>query len=153
LPIQGGPTNFGFVDNNTAFQLKVRPGITFHNGETLNAEQVKWNLERNMGRAAYNPKFASAWTTQLQWIGDITVVDPMTVKLQVAKVNVDAAFSLAIPIVPMDFVVKNGDAAIAKQPIGAGPYKFQSWVPDQELRSARNDAFATPREFKGGPRL
>src|SRR5436305_4198528 len=40
-------TDYKWGADNKSLTIKVRPGVTFHDGEKLDAEAVKFNLERH----------------------------------------------------------------------------------------------------------
>src|SRR5581483_5386241 len=83
--VQPYAADWQWTDNNQSLTLKVKPGITFHDGEPLNAQQLKFNFERELGRAAYNPKFQSGHASQFAAVGDLTIVDDMTLKVGLSQ--------------------------------------------------------------------
>src|SRR5207253_11349954 len=58
-----------------AVTIKLRPGVKFHDGESLDAEAAKYSLERhlNMKGSFRKPELGS--------VDKVEIVDPMTVKL------------------------------------------------------------------------
>ena len=153
--VVGYAADWQWAENNKALILKAKPGIKFTDGEVLNAEQLKFNLDRELGRAAYNPKFASGHKAQFVSIGDVTVVDDMTAHLAISKADVTLPSKLAgsMFLVPMNDVVTKGDTDFAANPAGLGPFKFVSRIPDSEIKSVRNDDFFYARTDKYAPRL
>lgn len=150
----GLAADWAWVDNNTGLTLKAKPGIKFHNGEPFNAEQIKFNFDRQLGRAAYNPKFG-AGTSNLAAIGEVKVVDEMTVRLELTGPDVVLPSKIAAAHwqVPKAYVEKVGDEGFAANPVGLGPFKFVSRVADSEIKSVRYDEFFNGRDQKYGPRL
>ena len=153
----GGFGDFEFAENNSVFRWRVKPGVTFHNGEPLNAESVKFYWERILGRAEYNPDFQSSLNARASWMGDITAIDEYTVEISMDPPFVDAAEQsggINFGLLPMQYIIENGDDHFANNPIGCGAYKFMSWVPDQEIRSERFEEFAFdvdgPYQWKAG---
>ena len=69
------------ADNKT-LTMKLRPGVTFHDGEKLDAAAVKFNLERHKTLAGSNRR------GELAPLASVDVVDPLTVRL-----NLTAPFS------------------------------------------------------------
>ena len=145
----GGFGDWEFAENNSVFRWTVKQGVTFHNGEPLNAEAVKFYWERILGRAEYNPDFQSSLNARAAWMGDITVIDDYTVEIAMDSPFVDAAEQsggINFGLLPKQYIIDNGDDHFANNPIGCGAYKFISWVPDQEIRSERFEEFAFPHD-------
>jgi peptide/nickel transport system substrate-binding protein len=114
----GLATEWAFVDNNSALQLKLRKGVTFHDGTALNAQAVKANLERNKGGAK---------ASDLAPVTSVNVVDDLTVKLQLASgkggtLLATLADSPGMMVSPAAF----GNADLAQHPVGTGPFKWVS---------------------------
>ena len=143
-----------FVEQNTAFLITMQPGVTFHNGEQLNAERLQWFFERNLGLAEYNSTFVSGITSRLAWISDMQVVDDLTLRLGMDPPNVNAPEATgggSTEVVPRDYIVENGDEHFARNPVGTGPYTFVSFTPDQEMVSERWDDWFFPSPADEGP--
>ena len=75
-------TSWDWSADNKALTMKIRPGVTFHDGEKLDAAAVKFNLERHKTMQGSNRR------GELAPLASVDVVDPMTVKL-----NLSAPFS------------------------------------------------------------
>ena len=148
---EGGFASYEFADNNSQFVIELQPGITFHNGEPLDAEHLAWYYERSLGRAEYNPDFQSANDARGAWMGDITIVDDLTVSVGMDPPFVNApqaSGGAEWAPVPKFYIVENGDDHFATNPVGTGPNQFVSWIPDQEIRSTRFEDFFFPRDYE-----
>src|SRR5512147_2895482 len=75
-------TSYEWSPDSKALTLKVRPGVTFHDGEKLDAAAVKYNIERHKTMAGSNRR------GELALVTTVDVVDPMT-----ARINLSAPFS------------------------------------------------------------
>jgi len=144
-----------WVDNNTALLLTVKPGVKFHNAEILSAEQLKFNFERELGRAEYNPQFKSGHASQFTAVGDLTVVDEYNLRIGLREPDVVLPTRIAntLYLVPKNYVSTVGDTEFAAKPVGSGPFKFVSRTVDSEIRSERFDDFFNPRDGQYDPRL
>ncbi len=60
----------------TTWEFKLRPGVKFHNGEPVDAEAVKFSLERLV-----DPKLKLRGATPFAPISHVEVVDPLTVRI------------------------------------------------------------------------
>ncbi|MGE0597959.1 MAG: ABC transporter substrate-binding protein [Dehalococcoidia bacterium] len=153
--VVGYAADWEWADNNTAILLKAKPGLKFHNGEPINAAQFKFNIDRELGRAEYNPKFASGHKSQFTSIGEVSIVDELTARLEVIQPDVILPSKLAgsMFLVPKDYVVAKGDTEFGANPVGAGPFKFESRTADSQIKSVRYDDFFYGRDQQFGPRL
>jgi peptide/nickel transport system substrate-binding protein len=107
----------------------IRKGATFHNGEAVTAQDVKFSYERYRGAAHELMK---------EQVAAIETLDPLHVRFTLKKPWPDfltfySSASGAGWIVPKKYVEKVGDEGFKKAPIGAGPYKFVSFTPGVEL--------------------
>ena len=103
------------------YEFRLRKGVTFHNGDPLTAEDVKFSLER------YHGVGAILFKDKLQ---AVEIVDPYRVRLHLKEPWPDCMTYLGTPatsvgwIVPKQYLERVGDDGFKKHPIGAGPYKF-----------------------------
>ena len=108
----GGYADWEFVDQNTAAQLTLQPGVFFHNGEELTAERLKWFYERNLGIAEYNPDYVSGIRARIAFIDDLQVVDDLTLRVGMDPPSVNMPEQLGggnTPVTPRDYIVEHGD--------------------------------------------
>ncbi len=120
-------------ENATVWEYKLRPGVKYHNGLTLTAEDVKFSYEK----ASKNP---SATELRLR-LDTIEVIDPLTVRfrLKMPFAIWDTAGS-GTKIEPKAYVEQIGETEFGKAPVGTGPFKFV----DRRLNE-----FATYEAFEG----
>jgi len=86
-------TAYEWAPDNKALTIKLRPGVTFHDGEKLDAAAVKFSLERHKTMAGSNRR------GELAPVATVDVVDPTTVRLNLSP-RVLAAACTARPIAP-----------------------------------------------------
>ena len=106
--------------DNKSVLLKIRQGVTFHDGEKLDAEAVKFSIERHKTMQGSNRRGELAPVTSVE------VVDPQTVKL-----NLSAPFApLLAQLADRAGMIVSPKAAQAAgdkfgtNPVCAGPFKF-----------------------------
>lgn len=131
-------------EDGLVYSFILNPDVTFHNGRNVTAEDFKYSLERVL-----NPQNASPNAGNLQAImgakefmdgsadevSGIKVVDDT--KLEITLNNPDNTFLsvMSLPFaaaVPKEVVEEKGDK-FGEEPVGAGPFKFSSWVRDSEI--------------------
>jgi peptide/nickel transport system substrate-binding protein len=115
----------------TTWEFKLRKGVKFHNGEEFNAESVKFSLERLV-----NPANKLRGSSSFAPIDRVEIVDPYTVKIHTKKpwpvFLSHIALRQAAMYPPKEYAGKD-TAAISRNPIGTGPYKFVRWSKDEEI--------------------
>jgi peptide/nickel transport system substrate-binding protein len=130
----------------TTWEIKLRKGVKFHNGEEFNADSVKFSLER-----VANPANKLRGSSSFAPIDRVEIVDPFTVRVHTKKpwpIFVNAmGFRQAAMYPPKEYAGKE-TAAISKNPIGTGPYKFVRWSKDEEIVM---EAF--PGHWRGEPKI
>src|SRR3954454_16545371 len=116
-------------EDGLSYEFVLRKGITFHNGEPVTAEDVKFSYERYRGTSHDMMKSR---------VAAIEIVDPRHIRFQLKEPWPDfltfyGSATGAGWIVPKKYVEKVGEDGFKKAPVGAGPYKFVSFTPGVEL--------------------
>jgi peptide/nickel transport system substrate-binding protein len=131
--------------NPTTWEFKLRRGVKFHNGEDFNADAVKFSIERVL-----NPDQKARWRWAFADIERVDVVDPYTIRI-VTKVpfpTLVTNLAFCLPIVPPRYVREKGDAHVATNPVGTGPFKFVRWRKDDALVLEANESY-----WRGSPKI
>ena len=122
-------TSYEWSADNKALTLHLRSGVTFHDGEKLDAAAVKYSIERHKTMAGSNRR------GELAPVQSVDVVDPMTVRL-----NLSAPFSpLLAQLADRAGMIVSPKAAQAEgdkfgaHPVCAGPFKFVERVPQDRI--------------------
>jgi peptide/nickel transport system substrate-binding protein len=134
--IPGLAESWEFSDDGLTLTLHVRPNVTFHDGAALDAEAVKVNLER--GKSIEGSSVA----TDLAAMESVTVVDPMTVAVNLSTPNVAIIGSFAdrAGILVSPQAIADGVDLDANM-VGAGPFKMVSHVHGDTTKYERNDDY------------
>jgi peptide/nickel transport system substrate-binding protein len=111
------------------YEFVLRKGVRFHNGDPLEAEDVKFSFERYRG---------TAQKTLRDRVVAVEAPDPLRVRIRLKQPWPDfmifySSATGAGWIVPKKYVEKVGDEGFKKAPVGAGPYRFVSFTPGVEL--------------------
>jgi len=130
----------------TVWEVKLRKGVKFHNGEDFDAESAKFSIER-----LANPANKLRGSTPFGPIDRVEIADPYTIRIHTKKpwpIMVNAlTFNQASMYPPRAYAGKD-TASISKNPIGTGPYKFVRWSKDEEIVLEANTAY-----WRGAPRI
>jgi peptide/nickel transport system substrate-binding protein len=116
-------------NDGLTYGLALRRGFTFHNGDPVTAEDVKFCVERYRGtaRTLMRERIATIETPDLRHIR-FKLKEPWPDFLTWYTVMTGAGW-----IVPKAYVEKVGEDGFKKAPVGAGPYKFVSFTPGVSL--------------------
>ncbi|KEJ96989.1 peptide/nickel transport system substrate-binding protein [Pseudosulfitobacter pseudonitzschiae] len=132
--VPGLAESWEISDDGLTYTFKLHDGVTFHDGTTMDAEDVKFSLDRARAEDSVNAQKAL-----YTGIADVEVIDPLTVKLTLSEPNGSLLFNLAwgdaVIVAPES--IEN----IKQTPIGTGAFKFVNWVQGDKIELERNDAY------------
>lgn len=129
----------------TVWELKLRPGVTWHDGQAFTAEDVVFSL----GRPPQVPNSPASFSPFVRAIRRVEVVDPQTIRLHTAAPH---------PLLPVELgsvaiVARHAtegrtteDFNTGRAAIGTGPYRLVSFTAGDRIDFARNDAWWGERE-------
>jgi peptide/nickel transport system substrate-binding protein len=112
------------------YEFVLRKGATFHDGQPVTADDVKFSFERYRGISAKALK---------ERVAAVETPDSRHVRFRLKRPWPDFLAVYATPatgaawIVPRKYVEKVGEEGFKKAPVGAGPYRFVSFTPGVEL--------------------
>ena len=136
LSDNGIATSWQPVDDIT-WEIKIRSGVTFHDGSPLTAEDVVFSINYIVDPANEVPL-----ASQLTGIAGAEFVDDETFLLKTETPLASAIGKLArVFVVPSDHYEAVGPEAFSEQPIGSGPYKFVEWVKDDHITVEANENY------------
>ncbi len=132
--VPGLAESWEISDDGTVYTFNLRDGVTFHDGTTMDAEDVKFSLDR-----ARTEDSTNAQKGLFAGITDVTVVDPTTVQVTLDAPNGMFLFNMAwgdaVIVAPES--IEN----IKQQPVGTGAYTFSEWVQGDQITLTRNDNY------------
>ncbi|MFW8633749.1 ABC transporter substrate-binding protein [Cribrihabitans pelagius] len=117
--------------DGTEYTFTLRDGVTFHDGSAMDAEDVKFSLDRARAEDSTNAQKAL-----FEGITAVEVLDPRTVKLALDKPDGSLLFNLAWGDAVI--VAPESIEGIKSQPVGTGAFTFQEWVQGDRITLARN---------------
>src|SRR5262245_50791398 len=122
-------TGYELSADNKALTIKLRPDVKFHDGEPMDAEAVRFSLDRHKNLQG------STRRGELAPVDKIEVVDPLTVKL-----TLSAPFSPLMAqltdrsgMIVSPKAVQAAGANFGAKPVCAGPYKFVERVAQDRI--------------------
>ena len=124
-------TKWDVSEDGLTYTFHLAEGVMFHDGSALDAEDVVFSFDRAMGEDSVNPS-----KDIFEPIESVKAVDPQTVEITLKAKD---AFFL--------FNMGQGDSAIVAaesaetnnaNPVGSGPFKFDSWTRGDRLTLVKN---------------
>src|SRR5919107_3430785 len=106
------------------WEVRLRPGITFHNGEPLDAAAVAFSVAHIL-----DPKTGSQIAGNFQVIEKVEEVDSLTAHLHLSEPApwLPSLMAPWLVLLPPAYA-SDPTNDFASNPIGTGPYQFSRWV-------------------------
>lgn len=126
-----------FLDDLT-LEMILRDDVYFSNGEKFTAADVLFTFERGLANpiTASTFKYIDAANTEI--INDYTIKIKFTAPYAAIFNTLSGGRG---SIVSKKAVEEMGEAAYARNPIGTGPYKLQSWESGSQITLVKNDKY------------
>lgn len=124
------------VDDLT-WRFTIRQGVTFHNGEPLDAEVVRLNLDRLKSATQSRTSWAAA-------IDSYEVVDEYTIDIRTAvPFPLLPGDATGIYIAPASYLPDpdSDSTEFNRHPVGTGPFSFVEDVRGEQIRLAVNEDY------------
>jgi peptide/nickel transport system substrate-binding protein len=122
--------------NAKVWTVKLRSGVTFHDGKSLSSADVVFSLKRHL-----DPAVGSKVNAIAKQITDVKTVDPLTVEVTLANPNADLPTILSMHHF---MIVQDGTTDFSKG-IGTGAFKVETFEPGVKSIFSKN-----PNYFKAG---
>ena len=128
-PVPQLATSFQWAADNKSLTIKLRSGVSFHDGEKFDAAAVKFNIDRHKNLAGSNRRGELAPVTTVDVIDDLT-----------ARINLSAPFSPLLTVLAdragMMVSPKAAQAnptGFGAKPVCSGPFKFTERVAQDRI--------------------
>jgi ABC-type transport system substrate-binding protein len=145
-------------EHNPIITFHLRPGMRWHDGVPLTAEDVKFTYQ-----AIVDPKNSSPLSGSFDTVKQVDVVDELTARVVYKRLHAQGILGWSNNLlVPKHLLDDNALAREADQRklspderkklslrttsfnralIGSGPFRFAEWLPDQYIHITRNDDY------------
>ena len=140
--IAGLAKSWEISDDGLTYTFTLNEGVKFHDGTLMDAEDVKFSLDRTQGDDSLNAQKAL-----YAGIASVDVVDAATVSITLSEPNGSFLFNLAwgdaVIVAPES--IEN----IKTNPVGTGPFMFTNWVQGDQITITKNpDYWGTPAKLE-----
>lgn len=132
--------------NGRVVTYYLRKGVKFHDGVEMNAGDVLFTY-----KVFSDPTVNTPYGADYQYIKDVEIMDPYTVKVTYKKPFAPALTSTFSAILPKHLLEGkdiNHDDEFNRHPVGTGPFKFVEWKTDQQITLEAN-----PDYWEGKPHI
>ena len=131
-------------DGGKTVTIKLRPNVKFNDGTPMNAEAVRYSLDRHMNLKGSNRR------SELESVATVEVVDPTTVRLKLkapfSPLTAQLADRAGMPVSPTADK-KLGDK-FGTAPVCVGPWQFVERVPQDRIVVERSPHYFDPSVAK-----
>jgi len=133
-------------EHNPILLFHLRPGVKFHDGHLVDADDARFTYE-----AIMNPKNLSPRISAYEPVKTVEVIDPLTVKIIYKRLYSPAIGTWGMGILPEHLLNSKAlkkealrlgkdpksfsirQSTFNRNPVGCGPFKFQTWKSDQYI--------------------
>ena len=142
------------------YTFKLRPGVKFHSGNAVTADDVAWSLQRTvlLGKGPAGV-LADLGLTKENVARQVRKIDEQTVTLQTDRKYAPSFVLNVLSAGPGSILDKklllsheqNGDAGstwLRTHDAGSGPYQLVKWTPNESLVLQRFDDYRAPYPMK-----
>ena len=121
--------SWSWSDDGLALTMKLRPGVTFHDGTPFNAAAVVANIDRSQNLEESRRK------SEVKSITSTEAVDDMTVKFTVEKPDATliAQFADRAGMMLSPTAAAAAGADLGNNPVCSGPFKFKERVQQDRI--------------------
>lgn len=125
----------------TTYEFKLRSGVSFHDGSPLTAADIKFSIDRLTKENAMGGQ-TSPRQSLLGPVADVELVDDLTF-----RIKLESPWPILPAMLPFQEMVSKahveavGDAAVADNVNGTGPFKLVEWRKGQSVIMERFDGY------------
>ncbi len=124
-------SEYTVAEDAMSITFKLRGGIVFCDGTPVTVEDVKYSIDRYAGIQGEGSAFSDYKDTE--------IVDEKTVIIHLVNPNTEFIFELTCAILP-----EVNEANVNSNPIGTGPFKYDSYTPGDKLVVVKNENYWKP---------
>ena len=116
--------------------FQLRKGVKFHDGTEMTSEDVKFSLQRAMGKRS-TTGYAGPLRTLIQDI-ETPAPDRVVIVTKEPTLIIPTYLSRSLStegmVLPKKYIEANGDDVFARKPVGTGPFKFVEQVVGSHIK-------------------
>lgn len=119
------------------FEFELRES-KWTDGKPVTAEDVKFSIEH-----IYEPRYKSIWVGSFQGIEKVEVINSRKIRIKVKEPQFELWKTIAVTlkIVPKHYYIDPESTLYAKNALGSGPYKIQSFESGSKFTLEKNQGW------------
>lgn len=121
--------SYTISEDGLTYTFVLRDGIRFSDGTPVTVEDVKYSIERCAGLLD-----GTALVKALSIVASVDIVDQSTINIVLSEANLEIIYYLTAEIIP-------ASSAETGEIIGTGPFKLDSYVPQEGVVLSRNEYY------------
>ncbi|MBV2186538.1 MAG: ABC transporter substrate-binding protein, partial [Rhizobium sp.] len=141
--------SYQISEDGLTYTFKLRPGVKFHNGRELVADDVVYSINRVINPATQSPGqgffsmidgYDAAAEGKAETVSGVSAPDASTVVFKLSRPDATFLHVMALNfsfVVPKEAVEAAG-ADFGKKPVGTGAFKLTEWTLGQRLVFEKN---------------
>ena len=128
----------------TSWEFQLRGDVRFSNGEVLDAQAVKFTLDRVL-----NPENKQVVRARIATIKSVTAIGAGTLRIDTENPDPILPKRLSsIFLLPPNYLRSAGEDGFAQKPIGSGPFRVAAFTPSSQVRLE-----AVTTSWRGRPQI
>ena len=125
-------------DGGLTLTFTLRPGLRWHDGAPLTAEDVRFTYEQLV-----NPAVRTPFSSGYELVHAVEVLDARTVRIRYREPFAPALESWMMGVIPRHLLagVDLNTTPLLRRPIGSGPFRFVRWKTGELIELAAHDGY------------
>ncbi len=121
-------TSWAVSSDGLTYDFRLDPTARWEDGSPVTSADVAYTIER-----VRDPKVPAVnWHWGFEDVAKVETPDSQTILVRFQRPLSDRLFAFCLPIVSAAAFRKD-PAAMARHPVGTGPYRLESWTPNQKI--------------------
>lgn len=131
-------------DGGLTIVFHLRKNVTWHDGAPFTAEDVEFTY-----RKLIDPDVRTPYSGDFERVKSFEVIDKYTLKVTYKEPFAPGLSSWGMLILPKHLLNDEDlhNSAFSRRPIGTGPYKFRSWLPQEKIELVSNHEYFEHRPY------
>ncbi len=149
--VPGVLTDWSVSDDGLSWDLTLRDGIVFHNGDPLTIDDAMFTMDFTFGPEAVTESISPSIQAEASDTASIEATGPNTMRVTHVSPKAffpffisDLSFGIAGVLLPKTYFESLGQTGYNEAPIGAGPFRLENHTISEQILLERFDDYFDP---------